>query len=457
MLTLVSVSSVLILCVAATLSYRQARHDVQELMDSQIAGTARLMLAQVQHGPEHLADLPNLIANQRGLAAHSRLALEYTIADASGKALVRSSEAPELSRKGKLGFSTSNAGGIGWRNVVLETSDGTHRIQVSQSLRARDKEAFEIAKKTVTPLGLFFPVFLLAIYVSVRRGLKPLDDLAADVSQRTPENLAPLANATAPREAQPLVAALNRLLFRLAGSLENERRFTSDAAHELRTPLAAVRIQTQVALLSEDAEKRRHALTQTLKGIDRATRVVEQMLRLARLEPLAGITHAQPVDLAELAREVAAAVLDSAPDSVIALSVDEETPTIDGDAELLGVALRNLIDNAVRYSPPASTVAVSLRCKDGDIRLSVCDRGPGVADDELPRLVERFYRGPAVSAEGSGLGLTIVQRIAELHGATLELANREGGGLDATLRWPARRSGGALDPRASAASATIAG
>jgi two-component system sensor histidine kinase QseC len=282
---------------------------------------------------------------------------------------------------------------------------------------------------------VIFPLLLAAIYFSIRRGLKPLDDLAKEVLNRSPENMVPLENRATPHEALPLVAAINRLLFRLSGSLEHERRFTADAAHELRTPLAAVRIQTQVAALSENGEQRQHALSQALAGIDRATRILEQMLRLSRLDPMAQVPSPAKVNLAELLADVIAEFRDHTPASRIESDIEESAPFIVGDAELLRIALRNLIDNALRYSPPDTPIRISLRRQKTGLTISVADRGLGVDEAELPRLVERFYRGTTVTAEGSGLGLTLVNRIAELHDARLDLVNREGGGFEACLRW----------------------
>ncbi len=448
LLLLVSLASLVMLAIASSLSYRRARHEVQELMDDQMAKTAQLMLAQVQQGEDHLVDLPARIAGIRGLRSRRNgLTLEYQIGRPDGTPLVRSAHAPATPLSGALGYATVESAGVPWRSLMLEAADQSYRVQIAESIPTRDKEALEIAVKTVQPLALIFPLLLLAIYFSVRRGLKPLDELASDVSVRSSDNLSPLASRAIPREAQPLVAAINRLLYRLNGSLESERRFTADAAHELRTPLAAARIQAQVALLSGDADKRQHALTQTLAGIDRATRLVEQMLRLARLDPLARLALPQSVNLVELAQRVVAGVQDAMPQARIALDVDAVECVVDGDADLLEIALRNLVDNAVRYSPPGSAVSVFLRAglaaDDGrsELRLGVIEAGPGVPADELPRLIERFYRGSAVIAEGSGLGLTIVGRIAELHGATLELANRNAngaddvGGFEACLRW----------------------
>ena len=436
LLTLVSIATLLIMTLTGALSYRQARKEVQEVMDGQMSRMAALMLVQAQQGPEHLAELPSNMSSLRGQQSrHNELTLEFQIGRPDGAILVRSPDAPVSAINGKLGFASIEWDGEPWRSLILETADQTTRIQVTQSITIRDEEALEIAAKTVQPLVVILPLLLLAIYFSVRRGLKPLDDLTTEVHNRSPENLAPLAGRTAPREAQPLVAAINRLLYRLNRSLENERRFTADAAHELRTPIAAARVQTQVAMLTPDADKRNHALSQTLAGLDRATRLVEQMLRLARLDPLASLPNPTSVDLAELTRDVIASSLDTSKKCTIDVTIGKESVVIEGVPDLLQVALRNLIDNAVRYSPAGSRITVALRTENGQPVLSVADNGPGVAEAELPQLIERFYRSAEAVAEGSGLGLTIVHRIAELHGATLELENRAEGGFEARLRW----------------------
>ena len=438
LLGLVSVVALLVVGLAAALSYRQARHEVQELMDDQMSKLAQLMLAEAHEGVEHLSNLPELLAAQRGLHhRHNGLTFEYQVGTQDGTVIARSPEVPVGAFSGVLGFSTVMHENQHWRNLILETTDGNYRVQLAQSVPKRDREALEIARKTVLPLGVVFPLLLVAIYFSVRRGLRPLDDLAADVMRRSPENLTPLADTEAPREVQPLVAAINRLLFRLAGSLECERRFTADAAHELRTPLAAARIQAQVAMLSDNSEKRAHALMQTIAGIDRSTRLVEQMLRLARLDPLAQLSDPARVELAELMGDVIAGVLDASPGRLVATEMDEELAQVDGDAGLLAVALRNLIDNALKYAGAESRISVFLRREQGGVLMGVCDDGPGVAPEEMPKLIERFYRGSSANEEGSGLGLTIVHRVAELHGAKLELTNRESGGFQAALRWPA--------------------
>jgi two-component system sensor histidine kinase QseC len=193
-------------------------------------------------------------------------------------------------------------------------------------------------------------------------------------------------------------------------------------------------------MLTPDANKRNHALNQTLAGLDRATRLVEQMLRLARLDPLAALPNPTPVNLGELMRDVTAGTRDTSEKCAIDVDIGDGKVIVEGVPDLLQIALRNLIDNAVRYSPAGSRITVALRAENGRPVMSVADNGPGVGEGELPRLIERFYRSAEAVAEGSGLGLTIVQRIAELHGARLELVNRATGGLEARLRWNAGRA-----------------
>jgi two-component system sensor histidine kinase QseC len=368
---------------------------------------------------------------------HNELTLEFQIIRADGTLLARSPNAPDMLVNGALGYANIIHEAHPWRSLTLATRKGEYRIQVAQLVRLRDREALEIARKTVLPLGILFLPLLVLIYFSIRRGLKPLDDLANDVGMRSPENLSALVSPSAPLEARPLVLALNQLLLRLATTLEHERRFTADAAHELRTPLAAVKIQAQVALVSNDTADQRHALKQVLAGANRATHLVEQLLRMARLDPLARLPDPREIDLAELARRLIAELYasDEAGRKNIDLDISDGLVRVNGDPDLLGAALRNLLDNALRYTPAGSKITVYVRVENGEPVLGVIDEGEGVPAEELPRLLERFYRGRGTGVEGSGLGLAIVSRIAGLHGARLEVDNRQAGGFEARLRW----------------------
>lgn len=435
LLRLVTVATLLAWALAAAFIYHQARHDVQELMDAQLTETAKVLLALAPDSP---ASPSRTMAEVRApVDDHGEMPLEFQVLRPDGVALLRSANGPRLPSNAEPGYRDLEFEATPWRSLVLVTADGTLRAQVAHPITYRDKEALEIAWNAILPLALLLPVLVLLIYFSIRHGLRPLDDLASDVATRSPENLGHLATGAVPLEARPLVRALNQLLGRLTTTLENERRFTADAAHELRTPLAALKVQAQIAMATRDPEQHRHALSQVLAGTDRATRLVEQLLRLARLDPIVRLADTHPVDLAELARAVLAQApsLPSGRDEAPRLLTPEAPVVIDGDPDLLGIALRNLIDNALRYTPAGAGITVSAGREHGEPYLAVTDTGPGVPPEDLPRIVERFYRGRDAGAEGSGLGLAIVRRIAELHGARLEVDNLPGGGLIARLRW----------------------
>ena len=420
------------------LSYQQGREEAEELMDGNLAQSARLLLALVRGNEQHLSDLAPRLAQagneDRGIYEPP---LEFQVGNAAGDILLRSSNAPNLPVLGAAGYIDIERDGEAWRLLNLISPQGDYRVQVAQSMALRERAALEVASQTVLPIGLILPVVLLLIYISVRRGLKPLDDLANDVAARSPENLSPVVSQHTPRETRPLVGALNHLLARLDRTLDNERRFTADAAHELRTPLAAVKIQTQVALLSGDPVLRDHALHKIEAGVDRASRLVDQLLRLARLDPLTAPPQRTPVNLVELAEEAVAAIRDSTlnHDHNIRIESTVDRPEVSGDRDLLAVALRNLLDNAARYTPAGGNITLLIGAERGP-EIAVLDNGPGVPAAELEHLTERFFRGGVGQAEGSGLGLAIVSRIAELHGARLNLANAPGGGFIARLRWP---------------------
>lgn len=435
----VSIATLLIWAIAAVLTYRQAKHEIQELMDGQMVKTARLLLAQAGKDEAILQDIPERMESLRGMRKKrsKEIPLEFQLGETEGRILLHSANAPSTPLRAHLGYENIVHAGEPWRSLILETADRKYRVQVAHLIASRDKEALEISRKTVLPLALLLPLMIGLIYLAVRRAVKPLDDLASEVATRSPDNLKPLTPPMLLQETQPLVAALNRLLNRLGTTLDNERRFTADAAHELRTPLAALKIHTQVAMATSDPAQQRHALAQVMAGADRTTRLVEQLLRLARLDPLQSLPNPQEIALDHLARQAVddAQAAATSKGQTLQLEVGEHLSPVSGDPDLLGAALRNLIDNALRYTPEGGSINVQVGKRYGEPILSISDNGPGVPPEELPRLVERFYRGRDVEAEGNGLGLAIVRRIAELHGARLEVANGETGGFTATLRW----------------------
>lgn len=266
--------------------------------------------------------------------------------------------------------------------------------------------------------------------------MAPLRQIALAVARRSPENLKPMTEP-APAETRVLVDSLNKLFLRLEKTLEREKQFTADAAHELRTPLSGLKTQAQVALGARDAAERDHALRQLNEGVDRAAHLVQQLLTLARLEPSAATQESTPVNLADLAKQVCGELAPAAVAKMIDLSfLGEVSVLINGNQELLRVLFRNLIDNAIRYTPERGVIEVVVGQRAAGAEVTVTDSGPGIPQEERERVFDRFYRILGNKASGSGLGLSIVRRIVELHGGDIVLGEgRQGKGLRVVVRF----------------------
>ncbi|MBI5331510.1 MAG: sensor histidine kinase N-terminal domain-containing protein [Betaproteobacteria bacterium] len=436
----VSVATLLVWAVAGVVSYDKARHEADELLDGQLSQSAKLLLAQVRHEEGDQEDAGDLTESlEEGERHPYEQTLAFQVWRADGRLLLRSEQAPRSTMAAATGYIDLSHDGQTWRQLSTWSADRRYQVQVAQPVQDRERVALEVAAQVAVPVLGALPLLMLFLYFAVAAGLRPLQAVASGVAARSPSNLEALEDARAPAEVRPLIDALNTLLARLGATLENERRFTADAAHELRTPLAALKIQAEVARASEPGADQRHALNQVVTGVDRATRLVEQLLRLARLDPLQGLAGAQPTALHSLLEEVAGEASERARarGQSVGIHLPDAPIAVLGDADMLRVALRNLLENALRYTPAGGEIEVGAGRMHGAPRLWVADNGPGVAQEELARLSERFYRGSEVTAEGSGLGLAIVQRIAELHGARLVLANRAAGGFEAALAWNA--------------------
>jgi two-component system, OmpR family, sensor kinase len=317
----------------------------------------------------------------------------------------------------------------------------TRVIQVAQPMSVREQRAVELALRTLEPFALLLPVLALLIWLAVGHALKPLGRLTALVKARRVNALEPLPDARLPDEVQPLVAALNELLQRLNAALGRERAFMADAAHELRTPLTALHLQMDTLSHASGDAERSAAMERLSEGVQRAIRLVGQLLALAREEPR---TPAQfgPVELEPLAREVVAELVPFADTRHVDLGLSGAHPVVvSGDREALRSLLRNLIDNAVRYSDEGGRVDVSVDSSGSTEaprpQLSVTDNGPGIPPEEHARVFDRFYRRAGSAPPGSGLGLAIVKTIADSHGATLTLAAGPGGrGLRVVVEFP---------------------
>jgi two-component system sensor histidine kinase QseC len=422
----------------AAISYFDSRHELDELLDAHLAQSASLLIAhageEFDEADEHAPELHRYAR---------RVAFQFW---EHGEVLrLHSANAPatRLSTRDE-GFGDARIDGERWR--VFSGWDRHHRyvVQVGERANARSQIVGTMLKNMLWPLALSLPLLALVIWLTVDRALRPLRSLSREVAERAPDNLAPLSAADAPAEVTPLVENLDRLLARVQASIESERRFTADAAHELRTPLAALRAQAQVARGAASVGERERALDNVMAGCDRATHLVEQLLTLARLEPATLRIDGPPCDLRAV---VAAAIAEVGADALardVTIELDgDSTVSVPGDERLLAILFRNLLDNAVRYSPSGSVVHAEVRLRDGRPVAGIADAGPGVPAAQRTELGRRFHRLAGGGVSGSGLGLSIATRIAELHRATLEFAEAPAGGLAVTLIFPAARNAGA--------------
>lgn len=338
-----------------------------------------------------------------------------------------------LPQGGVLGFSDVMMQGTAYRVYTVQTAVQT--VQIAQDLSARNARARAIATRAVLPVVLMAPLLMLVVWWVVSRSLGPVERARRQVADRAADDLSPLMVTDLPDEVRPLVQELNGLFARVASAIEAQQQFVANAAHELRSPLAALKLQAQAlrtnagshAELGSDGATRDVALTRLNQGIDRAIRLVEQLLALARAEDAAQRGRKGGIDLQEVVRLTVGDVLPHAQAAGIDLGLAPGAATgpvqVSGDAQDLRMLLRNLIDNAVKYSPSPGQVDVDLRIKGGVAVLAVEDSGPGIAPAERDRVFDRFYRATSAGAlaTGSGLGLSIVRAIAQRHGAVLRL------------------------------------
>ena len=401
-----------------------ALHEINEIADSQMSQLARSLMQVPQAAAGSTADLP-----PAGGAESSNNG--FAIWDKHGTLLLADRYGREIPFQTASGFHNNRAAwqGSAWRYLYLHDEHSGRTVAVSQRLKERLSTLTNALWVQLALTFLSLPLLLWLIARGIRRGLTPLDLLAGELAARNAQSLQPVSEQV-PAETLPLVQSLNSLLARVAESLAREQRFTADAAHELRSPLAALKVQAEVLAMSSDEAEQQHHLGNIHESIDRANRLTEQLLTLARLDPMQALPDAQPIDWQRIGHQALQSVNLQAREKRVQLKLEcacgfgQVFPPL-GNEVLLQLMLRNLLDNAIRYSPPNSHVTLTLAANG----LSVCDEGPGIAAEHLPRIRERFYRPPGQSQQGSGLGLSIVERIADLHGLRLDLANADERGL----------------------------
>lgn len=422
LLTLVTCASLL----GGWFAYRQALQESATLFDYQLRQMAlslrnQVALAQQIEVPRQQEDADFVVQ----------------IWDVFGRGIVYVSRPglPAINRP-NAGYANFDFNGEPWRVYGLETVDGV--IQVAQPVRIQQAIARSSAIRVAIPVLLLVPILGIVIVLVVQSGLRPLQRVAAEVKRREVNTLTPLEAGSLPDEVAPLVHELNRLLARVDSAFATQRAFIADAAHELRSPLTAVRLQLQLLDRATDEEARREARARLGEAVDRAAHMIEQLLTLARSEPRDTVSELKPVPLETPAAEAISDTHALAQSRHIELELQAEPNVwVRGDPGALRTLARNLVDNAVRYTPEHGKVEVRVSSTNAGATLEVLDSGPGIPEADRARAFDRFYRRAAAPEGGSGLGLAIVKAIAERHGARIALDKASLGGLRVAVTFPA--------------------
>ncbi len=416
--------------VQGVLAYRSALDEADSLFDYHMQQTALALRAGL---PPDARDLGQGLSGED--ENHEFIVQVWTN---EGLRIFESAVGAALPQIAVLGFANVQARGGTYRVFSLQTRSQV--IQVAQNMAVRSGMARTLALRTLAPLAVMAPLLMLAVWWGVSRSLAPVERVRRQLARRQADDLSPVSDAALPDEVQPLVTELNLLFERVQGAFAAQQHFVADAAHELRSPLAALRLQLQGLQRASDDGARAVAVERLSAGIDRATRLVEQLLTLARQEAsAAGPTPSEAVDLRAVAQLALADVAPAAQARDMDMGLlDSDPAPIPGRPEALRMLVRNLLDNAVKYTPEGGQVDLQIqRAADGALELVVEDSGPGIPPEHRERVMQRFVRETSDSAPGSGLGLAIVQAIAQAHGASVGLdASPRLGGLRVTVRFP---------------------
>ena len=420
LIILVAVVSLL----AAAVTYRRVLSETSNLFDYQLRQMALSLRSQVTLAPR--IEIP---------PDQGDTDFVIQIWDVFGARVYLSRPGLPMINQTILGYADLSLRGEDWRAYGLQTVNGV--VQIAQPVRVREAFARAAALRVVIPLMLLLPIMIAAVAWIVRRGLLPLRIVTAEVQRRDVHSLAPLEARDLPLEIAPLVSELNRLLARLQTAFAAQRAFIADAAHELRSPLTALRLQLQLLDRAPDAAARTEARERLGAAVERAIHLAEQLLTLARSDPQEAGGKLEPVDLGAVAAQGIADTHALALVRDIDLGLEAESGTVVlGDPEALRTLTRNLVDNAARYTPLGGSARVRSRKAGERAVLEVTDTGPGIPRAERERVFDRFYRRAAAQESGTGLGLAIVKAIAERHGARVALDEAPGGGLRVAVDFP---------------------
>jgi two-component system sensor histidine kinase QseC len=415
----------------AIVTYLYAHREVDALLDAHLRQNARMLVAQAGNESQEMDWDDDDDDGYRSVVA-------FQLRTRDGRVLLRSANAPSTAFSTRTaGFDEARISDVRWRVYSATTEDGATVVHVAEDHATRERIARRLALSALAPLLVIVPLLAALVWWVVGRSLRPLDRLGEQIAHRSADDLAPFGAGPMPAELRPLVDRLDELFARLRDSIDSERRFTSHAAHELRTPVAGLRAQAEVALSARDASVRDAALARCIEGCDRIARLVSQLLVLARADELNALPNAAPCNLEPIAQAVLAELSPQAAEHECTLALDTRGGCVVlGDPPLLAAMLRNLVDNALRHG--GKRIRVLLHGEGREVVLQVVDDGPGVPSEALSQLGQRFFRAGDARGAGSGLGLSIVGRIARLHGASMRLENLPtGSGFVASLTFPA--------------------
>ncbi len=428
---------------AVVWTYVNTQAEVERVLDARLTEAARMVSSLIT---DHHIDVAAAVdaANAREASGafeqgdgYSRQ-LSCQIWSLQGTLVSRSESAPATSLADhREGFAETEINGERWRVFAVINPTLGVRVLVGDSLEIRERLVGDVIKGLLLPALVILPMLALLIWLSVGRGLAPLNRIAASLSSRSAIELHPLPEAPAPREIRPMIAALNNLFRRVEDARTRESDFTAYAAHELKTPLAGLRTQAQIAMRSEDPDTRRQALGQILSSVDRTSRMVRQLIDMARVDAREDVVTCDQVDvprlLEELSTELSPVAVQRDVQITVRPDVEQGTLRIATDRTLLRLVLRNLLENALQHAPAGTEATCTVRVADNCLTIEISDAGPGMSANEQKRSVDRFYRGPLSAPSGSGLGLSIVQMAVERLGGRLDFRNREEGGLSVAV------------------------
>ncbi|ARP80955.1 two-component sensor histidine kinase [Bordetella genomosp. 8] len=414
--------------VQGIVAYRNILQQTDEIFDTQLQRTAASLTA----GDGLLSATPS---TPTGPASADNLIIQIWTVD--GARLFKSASGKLLPDPVVLGFSTVKAGASTYRVYAMATPFQV--TQVAQDMDVRQKTARALALRSVGPIAAAAPLLMIVVWWVVGASLRPVRRTRDDLAKRQPEALSPVAETGLPDEIRPLVHELNLLLERTRQAFATQKRFVGDAAHELRSPLAALRLQLQALQRPGDEAARRVAVERLAAGIDRASRLIEQLLSMARHDAAATQTAAGPVELVQLMRQSISDILPEANAKCMDIGMDGVPQAwVRGDPDALALLARNLLDNAIKYTPAEGRIDVGIDVHGDAVTLTVDDSGPGIPPAERERVFDRFYRAQNHDAVGSGLGLSIVDAVARRHQAAVFLEDAPRlGGLRVRVRFPA--------------------